>query len=109
MYSNPPFHWPNVLRNTEDVLVKVSLLYKSIGPDPLHQIVLIHHVSCILHEQEQGLDHLWTQRNRAAVTQQNALFRIKAKPTKHIEVLCLQIHTSRKNFARNFPELWKDF
>src|SRR5262247_1957283 len=62
-----------------DVLCEVAFFDHGIGPDELHQLFFIQHLSTVLNQREQRVYGLRRQRERLAITQEQAIRYIYAK------------------------------
>src|SRR6185503_20301134 len=58
---------------------EVALLNDSLAPDPLHQLVLVQHLSAPLDQRQKSVELLREQLDRLAVAQQEVLLRVQTK------------------------------
>src|SRR5262249_45979659 len=56
-----------------DVLCEVAFLDHAVGPDELHQLFFIQHLSTVLNQRDQSVYGLRRQRQRLAITQEQAV------------------------------------
>ena len=109
MYSRPLVASLNILRNKETCLATIRLLNEGTGPQPLHEVILVHQVPGVLDQHKQDFESFRRERHGLAVENQQALPRVEAKRTEAVEVPCFLVHSPRKEFFKISSRFRKDF
>ena len=84
-----------------DVLREVALLYKTVGPELLHQIVLLHYLAIVLHQQQQSVDGFGLERHGFPIVQQQTVHGVDAESAELVKMLDLFAHTAIEKRLRN--------
>ena len=61
---------------------------------------LLKKAPAVLHQRQQHVECLRSERNDCLVVQQKAFFRIEVERTKFVEMLCWPVHKLFQNFMR---------
>ena len=109
MYSRPPSHSPRTFRKKKMFLLRFPSSTKASGQTRFIRSSLSTRCPAFSTSTSRASAAFGSQGNGRAVAHQNALLGVQAKRTERVEVLGLQRHTACHKFARNLPELWKDF
>src|SRR5258708_16124159 len=86
----------------EDILRKIGLLNKRVRPNLFHQIILLHNVSAVSHQNEERLECLRRERDCTAVACEQTFTHVKIVLTKSVEEMLALSHGSSKKFLRVF-------
>src|SRR6185503_11827181 len=77
------------LAQHEDVLREITLLDKLIGPDLLHQHVLLQEMSFVPHQDQKRVQSLRWQGHQSSITQEHSFAYIQAERTKLVKTVAL--------------------